>query len=232
MRPLGQRFLNAIQPFVWRRSLDFGVIEEVRAISARIRDHFAQGATIGPGYDLKRGRGGIREVEFFVQIQQMIHGGRDPSVRAPATLDAIASLLAAGRLDEATAAELSRTYRLLRTVEHRVQMVEDAQTHLLPPQDEALDNVAQLHGLKNGRELLGLLQPHVERTGEIFDGLAPDERGRLSNDPDILLRELAGLGFADPKAASRHVGHWRSGKARSLRSPPAQHAFGAMLPGL
>ena len=74
---LGQRFLDAIQPFVWRRSLDFGVIEEVRQISARIRDHFAQGAQIGPGFDLKRGRGGIREVEFFVQIQQMIHGGRD-----------------------------------------------------------------------------------------------------------------------------------------------------------
>ena len=76
---LGRRFLQAIEPFVWRRSLDFGVIEEVRQISARIRDHFAQGAIIGPGYDLKRGRGGIREVEFFVQIQQMIHGGRDPA---------------------------------------------------------------------------------------------------------------------------------------------------------
>ena len=89
---LGQRFLDAIEPFVWRRSLDFGVIEEVRQISARIRDHFAQNARIGPGYDLKRGRGGIREVEFFVQIQQMIHGGRDPSVRCPATLDAIERL--------------------------------------------------------------------------------------------------------------------------------------------
>jgi glutamate-ammonia-ligase adenylyltransferase len=66
---LGQRFLDAIKPFVWRRSLDFGVIEEVRQISARIRDHFAQSSLIGPGYDLKRGRGGIREVEFFVQIQ-------------------------------------------------------------------------------------------------------------------------------------------------------------------
>src|SRR5919112_3097850 len=83
---LGQRFLDAIQPFVWRRSLDFGVIEEVRQISARIRDHFAQGSSIGPGYDLKRGRGGIREVEFFVQIQQMTHGGRDAPVRAPAPL--------------------------------------------------------------------------------------------------------------------------------------------------
>jgi len=84
---LGQRFLDAIKPFVWRRSLDFGVVDEVRQISARIRDHFAQSAQIGAGYDLKRGRGGIREVEFFVQIEQMIHGGRDSSVRAPATLD-------------------------------------------------------------------------------------------------------------------------------------------------
>ncbi len=129
---LGQRFLDAIQPFVWRRSLDFGVIEEVRQISARIRDHFAQGAHIGPGYDLKRGRGGIREVEFFVQIQQMIHGGRDATVREPATVDAIAALLLAKRLDEPAARELAETYRILRTIEHRVQMVDDAQTHLLP----------------------------------------------------------------------------------------------------
>ena len=132
---------------MWRRSLDFGVIEEVRQISARIRDHFAQNARIGPGYDLKRGRGGIREVEFFVQIQQMIHGGRDPSVRGPATLDAITALVAAGRLDEETAGELAETYRVLRTIEHRVQMVEDAQTHLLPADPAALDNVARLHGL-------------------------------------------------------------------------------------
>src|SRR6201989_361683 len=110
---LGRHFLDSIQPFVWRRSLDFGVIEEVRQISARIRDHFAQGEMVGPGYDLKRGRGGIREVEFFVQIQQMIHGGRNPSVRAGATLDALGALLAADHIDEAMAGELARTYRLL-----------------------------------------------------------------------------------------------------------------------
>src|SRR4051794_39660743 len=229
---LGERFLNAIEPFVWRRSLDFGVIEEVRQISARIRDHFAQNAQIGPGFDLKRGRGGIREVEFFVQIQQMIHGGRDSSVRAPATLDAIDALLAAERLDETTASELSDAYRLLRTIEHRVQMVEDAQTHLLPLTVEALDNVAQLHGLGSGGELLKLLEPHVERAGAIFDGLAPDDRRQLSNDPDILQRELVALGFNDPTAAARHIADWRSGKARSLRSPPASQAFEAMLPGL
>jgi len=229
---LGERFLNAIQPFVWRRSLDFGVIEEVRQISARIRDHFAQGAHIGPGYDLKRGRGGIREVEFFVQIQQMIHGGRDSSVRGPATLDAIDALLAAGRLEESAARELADAYRLLRTIEHRVQMIDDAQTHLLPLESRALDNIAQLHGLADGSELLDLVKPHVERVGAIFDSLAPDERRQLSNDPDILLQELRELGFEDPDSAARHVSDWRSGKARSLRSPPASQAFEAMLPGL
>ncbi|HEY7959407.1 MAG TPA: bifunctional [glutamine synthetase] adenylyltransferase/[glutamine synthetase]-adenylyl-L-tyrosine phosphorylase, partial [Sphingomicrobium sp.] len=229
---LGQRFLDSIQPFVWRRSLDFGVIDEVRQISSRIRDHFAQGAHIGPGYDLKRGRGGIREVEFFIQIQQMIHGGRDISVRTPATLDAIQALLSAGRLDECSANSLAEAYRLLRTIEHRVQMVDDAQTHLIPSRPEALDNIARLHGVSDGRKLIALLRPRVECAGEIFDSLSPEDRQQLSNDPKMLHNELAELGFADPKGAARHVAHWRSGKARSLRSPAAQQAFEAMLPGL
>jgi len=229
---LGRRFLAAIEPFVWRRSLDFGVIKEVRQISTRIRDHYAQGARIGPGFDLKRGRGGIREVEFFVQIQQMIHGGRDPAVRAPATLDAVAALATAGHLDDVTAAALAGAYRELRTIEHRVQMVEDAQTHLLPAQPAELDNVAQLHGLADGGALLGLLEPLVERVGAIFDGLAPDHDRKLSGDPDTLVAQLAEFGFADPPAAARHIADWRSGRARSLRSPAAREAFEAMLPEL
>ena len=229
---LGQHFLDSIEPFVWRRSLDFGVIEDVRQISARIRDHFAQGSEIGPGFDLKRGRGGIREVEFFVQIQQMIHGGRDTSVRSGATLDAIEALRDSGRLEADTANALANAYRLLRTVEHRVQMVADAQTHLLPPAAADLDNVAQLHGLKDGGALIAELRPHVEEAGRIFDDLAPGERGVLSSDPDILKAELAALGFADAEGAARHVARWRSAKARSLRSPAARQAFEAMLPAL
>jgi glutamine synthetase adenylyltransferase len=79
-------------PFVWRRALDFGAIDDIRDISLRIRDHYAQGQEFGPGYDLKRGRGGIREAEFFTQVQQLVHGGREPALRAPATLDALAAL--------------------------------------------------------------------------------------------------------------------------------------------
>ena len=231
-KALGQHFLKSIEPFVWRRSLDFGVIDDIRQISARIRDHFAQGGRLGPGYDLKRGRGGIREIEFFTQIQQMIHGGRDPAVRAPATLDALDALAAAGRLAPVDATALSDAYRLLRTIEHRVQMIEDAQTHTIPADAAALDRVAHLHGLANGDELLELLRPHVERAGALFDGLAPETSGRLSSDPDILLDELRTLGFGDPATAVRRIGELRSGRARSLRSPAAQTAFEAMLPGL
>jgi glutamate-ammonia-ligase adenylyltransferase len=153
-------------------------------------------------------------------------------VRSPATLDGIEALHAAGRLDDAMARELASAYRLLRTIEHRVQMVDDAQTHLLPAESRALDNVAQLDGLANAGALIAELRPHVDAVGRIFDSLASDERGIFSNDPDILGSELAALGFADPARAARHVAHWRSGKARSLRSPAARQAFEAMLPAL
>ncbi|WP_235515594.1 DUF294 nucleotidyltransferase-like domain-containing protein, partial [Sphingomonas sp. Leaf10] len=96
---LGQRFLDAIRPFVWRRALDYGAIGEIREITRRIRDHYAQGQAFGPGYDLKRGRGGIREAEFFAQVHQLVHGGRDPTLRAPATRDALAALAAGGRVN-------------------------------------------------------------------------------------------------------------------------------------
>jgi glutamate-ammonia-ligase adenylyltransferase len=231
-KSLGQHFLKSIQPFVWRRSLDFGVVEELRQISARIRDHFAHSARFGPGFDLKRGRGGIREAEFFTQIQQMIHGGRDVSVRAPATLDALTALERAGRLSTGEASDVATAYRLFRTIEHRAQMVADAQTHLLPVERGALDGVARLHGIEDGEALLDLLRPHVERVGTMFDALAPEVRDRLSTEPDVLLTELAELGFHDPLVAAKRIADWRSGRSRSLRSPAAQEAFEAMLPGL
>ena len=106
-RALGGEFLSAIQPFIWRRSLDFRQLKEIGAMSDRIRDHFAQGQAFGPGYDLKRGRGGIREIEFFAQVHQLIYGGRDPSLRVPATVDALAALAKAGRIDADVAARSS-----------------------------------------------------------------------------------------------------------------------------
>ena len=160
---LGDYFMQAIRPFVWRRNLDFGAIDAITDISRRIRDHYAQGQAFGPGYDLKRGRGGIREVEFFAQVHQLIHGGRNPALRPGNTREALAALAQAGVFEPEVSARLDEAYVLFRTIEHRLQMVEDRQTHELPKQAEALDNVARLHGLSDGGALLNLLRPEIGR---------------------------------------------------------------------
>ncbi len=229
---LGERFLAAIRPFVWRRALDFGAIGEIRAMSRRIRDHHRAGQLLGPGYDLKRGRGGIREVEFYAQIHQLIHGGRDPALRAPATLDALAALGAAGRIDPADAAMLADAYRLYRTVEHRLQMIEDKQTHSLPADVAALDNVAMLDGRADGAALLAALRPFVEQVGTLYDGLDPAEDASLPRDPPALAAALEAAGFVPGQAAADRITSWRSGSARALRSAAAQSALEAVLPGL
>jgi glutamate-ammonia-ligase adenylyltransferase len=229
---LGRYFLEALHPFVWRRSLDFGAIGEVQAITRRIRDHYAQGQIFGPGFDVKRGRGGIREIEFFAQIHQLIHGGREPALRAPATLDALAALKAAGRIEPEAADGLADAYRLLRTVEHRLQMVDDRQTHALPAEAGALDNVARLHGLPSGQALLGLLDEPVARCGVLYDGLAGQSEERVPINPERLEAHLAQAGFDDPVSARLRIEGWRGGKARSLRTAAAGEAFEAMLPVL
>lgn len=231
-RKVGRAFLDAIEPFVWRRALDFGAIEEVRSIGERIRDHYAERRRFGPGFDLKRGRGGIREVEFYAHALQLVHGGREPRLRAPATLDAIAVLEDAGYLELELGAHLAEAYRRLRTAEHRAQMVDDQQTHLIPRSERALDNVAQLHGFGNGEQLLEWLRPFVEAVGEAFDDLADDKGERLPGDPDKLQQSLESMGFPDSVSAIRRVSEWRSGRPRSLRSAAAKSAFEAMLPEL
>ena len=231
-KALGQRFLDEIQPFIWRRALDFGAIDEIRQLTVRIRDHYEKGRALSPGFDLKRGNGGIREVEFFAQVQQLIHGGREPALRAPATLDAMSALVTAGWLHAGVAVHLANAYRALRTAEHRVQMINDQQTHRLPADPAALDAVARLAGLADGAAMIAGLAPHVRAVRAQFDALVGETGERLSSDPEKLTEELAALGFADVGTAARRIADWRSGRARSLRSAAALAAFEAMLPGL
>ncbi len=228
----GEQFLKTIQPFIWRRSLDFGAVEDLRAMSRRIRTHHAGGQAFGPGYDLKRGRGGIREVEFFVQIHQLIHGGRDPALRVPDTLGGISALAKAGWIDADAARMLADAYRLYRTIEHRLQMVEDHQTHSLPTDLDALNSVAQLHGLATGAALLDMLGPHVVAVGALYDGLDGPARTATPSGGDTLDEALKTLGFTDPARAAARIGEWRSGKLRAVRSEPAFAALEAVLPPL
>lgn len=228
---LGDYFLEAIRPFVWRRALDFGAIGEIHDISRRIRDHHAQGQAFGPGYDLKRGRGGIREVEFYAQIHQLIHGGRDPALRVPDTRTALAALAEAGWIDAGDAEALAAAYTHLRTIEHRLQMVDDRQTHSLPADPAALENVAALHGVDT-ETLIASIRPHVERVGRVYDNLAGDGAERLSGDMDSLEQRLAEAGFPDPANALRLIETWRGGGYPALRTPAAREALESLLPGL
>ncbi|WP_206429079.1 bifunctional [glutamine synthetase] adenylyltransferase/[glutamine synthetase]-adenylyl-L-tyrosine phosphorylase [Sphingomonas sp. 2R-10] len=229
---LGERFLDAIRPFVWRRALDYGAIGEIREITRRIRDHYAQGQAFGPGYDLKRGRGGIREVEFFAQVHQLVHGGRDPALRAPATRDALAALAAGGRIAHDEAVAMDGAYTLFRTIEHRLQMVDDRQTHSLPEHADALDRVARLQGVADGRALLDLLSPQVAAVGAIYDRLDGAATPRLPVDPPSLAERLTALGFASGERGARRIADWRGGAYPALRSPAARAALEDSLPGL
>ena len=229
---LGRYFLDAIHPFVWRRSVDFGAIGEIQSISRRIRSHYSQGQRFGPGFDIKRGRGGIREAEFFAQIHQLIHGGREPALRGAATLPAVEALRQAGRITDEAAETVASAYRFLRTIEHRLQMVDDRQTHTLPSDPDALAGVARLHGLTGAPELLALLEPHVAGVAALYDSLAGEGEARLPVHVADLERQLEAAGFDDPVSARIRIEGWRGGKSRSLRSAAAGEAFEAMLPGV
>ncbi|HEY4974543.1 MAG TPA: hypothetical protein VII41_13100, partial [Steroidobacteraceae bacterium] len=128
----GTRFLADIKPFIWRRYLDFAAIEDIQSIKRQIHAHAGHGEIAVRGHNIKLGRGGIREIEFFAQTQQLILGGRHPGLRVSSTQEALDALVREGRVDAGAGEELKQNYRYLRTLEHRLQMVEDQQTHSLP----------------------------------------------------------------------------------------------------
>lgn len=230
---LGRYFLETIHPFIWRRSLDYGAIRNIGAVSEQIRDHFRAGQEFGPGFDLKKGRGGIREAEFYAQMHQLIFGGREPELRTPATRDALAALAQAGHIDAKKADQLGKAYELYRVIEHRLQMVNDQQTHSLPEDITGLDRVARLHGMDDGTALLALLQPHVEAVGAIYDDLIdPDESQKMPMDARKLEKACAGLDVPDPAQFASTIQRWRSGKVVALRSAAALESFEAVLPEL
>ncbi|OYQ31006.1 bifunctional glutamine synthetase adenylyltransferase/deadenyltransferase [Sandarakinorhabdus cyanobacteriorum] len=229
---LGRAFLEQIRPFVWRRSLDYTAVRDIQSVSLRIRDHFEGGQAIGPGYDLKRGRGGIREVEFFAQINQLIWGGRDPALRAPATLDGLAALATAGHVSAAEAASLADAYRALRTLEHRLQMRRDEQTHAIPRLAADRHAVARLCGLKDGAALTSQIDRITRPVAAAYDRLiraATPEATPVPADPRAWLKaNHPGLAKLLPPL----IASWRQGKYRALKSEAARGDFEIILPAL
>lgn len=220
----GAEFLAAIRPFVWRRSLDFTAIEEIRRLTLRIREAYRGPIQPGPGFDLKRGRGGIREVEFFAQTHQLIYGGRRPSLRLRGTRAALDALAAEGIIAAEDATALGNAYDRLRIVEHRLQMVGDRQTHSLPEDPVALDNVARLDGHESGNALVDELRQVCAQVAARYDGLLGEDKGAtLVRGADVApeLRDTV----------QERAAQWRE-SIRALRSAEARVACDAMLPDL
>lgn len=166
----GDRFLRALTPFVWRKYLDFAAIQDAHDMRLRIRDHRGlHGPIAVEGHDLKLGAGGIREIEFFTQTRQLIAGGRDPALREAGTLAGLAALAAKGWVPTAVAAELSQHYAALREVEHRLQMVHDAQTHTIPPTAEGVARIAAFCGQSEPAFRAALLA-RLSRTSHLAEG--------------------------------------------------------------
>jgi glutamate-ammonia-ligase adenylyltransferase len=229
---LGQGLLNRIRPFVWRRSLDWTAVRDIQAVSLRIRDHFDAGQSIGPGYDLKRGRGGIREIEFFAQIHQLIWGGRAPELRCAATLDGLAALATAGRIAPDEAAQLAGSYRMLRTLEHRLQMRRDEQTHAVPRLAADRTAVAVLAGQRDWaaveRALKTVTTPVASAYDRLIAAAAPQGHAVPAEPAAWLKAHHAGVARLLPPLIAR----WRGGGLRALRSETARTAFENVLPAL
>ncbi|WP_048886607.1 bifunctional [glutamate--ammonia ligase]-adenylyl-L-tyrosine phosphorylase/[glutamate--ammonia-ligase] adenylyltransferase [Aurantiacibacter atlanticus] len=220
----GQRFLDDIRPFVWRKSLDFTAIEEIRRLTARIRSAYDGPREPRPGFDIKRGRGGIREIEFYAQTHQLIYGGRMPALRCKGTREALDALAAAQIIKPDDAQLLGESYDRLRTIEHRFQMVDDRQTHEVPANADAIDNVAHLDGLPDGAALLDELGRICGAVAQVYDDLLGEDDGA-----DGATTVNVPQAFEDKFRA--RVEHWR-GTIRALRSGEARKAFAAMQPDL
>jgi glutamate-ammonia-ligase adenylyltransferase len=219
----GEAFLAAIAPFVWRRSLDFTALEEVRRLTTRIRDHHEGPREPGPGFDLKHGRGGIREIEFFVQAQQLIHGGRHPALQVRGTRAALDALAEADIVARGDALLLGESYDRLRTLEHRLQMVDDRQTHALPRDAAGIDNVARLDGLPDGAALLAELMTITEQVAARYDTLLTGPEDRPVARP---ARDGATVALVEAR-----IDKWRE-RMRTLRGSEARAALAALRPAL
>ena len=238
----GAAFHTAIAPFIWRRHLDFAAIEDIHSIKRQIHAHAGHSEIAVAGHNIKLGRGGIREIEFFAQTQQLILGGRHPSLRVPATLDALTALAAHGTITAETAADLARAYRYLRTLEHRLQMVEDEQTHTVPKSAEGVAHIACFMGYDDVDQfrmaLTGTLesvQGHYARLFQREADLA-DSRGSLvftgvEDDPETL-ETLKAMGYGAPSQVAGAIRAWHHGRIRAMRSARARELLTKLIPSI
>ena len=236
----GETFLAELAPFIWRKYLDFAAIADVHAMKRQIHAHKGIGGISVLGQNVKLGRGGIREIEFFAQTQQLIAGGRQPDLRTKATLDTLAALEARGWVRGEVRGELEAAYKFLRRLEHRLQMVADEQTHDMPSTQDGLERIARFSGYPDAAALSADLVRTLETVEKHYAGLfedAPELTRAGSNmvfagatDDPRTLEELSRLGYSQPAQVLAIVRGWHHGRTPAVRSPQARERLTEVQP--
>ncbi|MGR7993733.1 bifunctional [glutamine synthetase] adenylyltransferase/[glutamine synthetase]-adenylyl-L-tyrosine phosphorylase [Xanthobacter sp. ZOL 2024] len=237
---VGRGYLADLAPFVWRRVLDFQAIADVHAMKREIHAFRGHDVVAVEGHNVKLGRGGIREIEFFVQTQQLIAGGRDPLLRTSRTLDALEALTVHRWIAPKVRDELTEAYLFLRRVEHRIQMVADAQTHELPESRAAVEAFAHFMGYADRDAFAAALVERLQRVQGHYAQLFEDAPPPAVLDADLVFPEaendrqtlaaLARLGFREAPAASGIVRGWMAGGPRALKTQSARQHLARIVP--
>ena len=240
-RTAAQHFLRELEPFLWRTNLDFAAIQDIHSIKRQINAHRGGARIAIEGHDIKTGRGGIREIEFFAQTQQLIWGGRLRELRVGSTCEALRRLASVGRIDPAAASALIDDYRFLRRLEHHLQMVDDARTHRLSSDRAGIERIAVFLGYSHANAFTADLLHHLgsveKHYAELFEQ-APSLAGPgnlvftgVEDDPDTL-STLSRLGFGDPASVAALVRGWHHGRLRATRSQRAREILTELVPEL
>ncbi|MBV1703112.1 MAG: bifunctional [glutamine synthetase] adenylyltransferase/[glutamine synthetase]-adenylyl-L-tyrosine phosphorylase [Hyphomicrobiales bacterium] len=239
---LGFRFLADLAPFIWRKYFDYAAIADIHAMKRQIHAVRGHDEVSVAGHNIKLGRGGIREIEFFVQTQQLIFGGRRRDLRGSRTLDMLIELQRDAWITQETVEELSAAYRYLRVVEHRLQMIADEQTQRIPDDPSALARFARFMGHAKvssfEAEMIGQLRRVEQNYARLFEH-APELHTRagslvftgVEDDPDTV-QTLAKMGFNDPSRAIETVRGWHFGRRPALRGERAREVLTELVPAL
>jgi [glutamine synthetase] adenylyltransferase / [glutamine synthetase]-adenylyl-L-tyrosine phosphorylase len=238
----GEALAADLAPFVWRKHLDFAALADVHDMKRQMQTFRGQSEISVEGHNVKIGRGGIREIEFFAQTQQLIAGGRHPQLRVRPTLEALNVLASSDWITFAARDELTAAYIFLRRVEHRLQMVADEQTHTLPDEIEAVERFACFLGYESraafASDLLGHLNVVQGHYAKLFEGdptgtaKLPAADYRAGPDDPRLLEYLAALGFKKPIMVAQTVQQWMVGDYRVFRQESTRNAFVEFVPAL
>jgi glutamate-ammonia-ligase adenylyltransferase len=237
----GERMLADIAPFVWRKHLDFAALADVHGMKRQMQTYRGQSEISVEGHNVKVGRGGIREIEFFAQTQQLIAGGRHPELRVRSTHEALDVLAASNWITADVRDELIRAYEFLRRVEHRLQMIADEQTHSLPDDVDAVERFARFFGYVSRESFVRDLLLHLDcvqgHYGRLFEGDATDDVHLPAVDykagasDQRLLEHLGKLGFHKPAMVAQTVQHWMLDDGyRALRVESTRQAFLDFVP--